>query len=128
MVFKDCYRPMKVATATKGAVFDLGTRITSRFGILFLYSFLRWNSETLEELGCSSVWTEAYSMLFHVLPHLILEIRNPWGSVPFTTGFLRQVTPELGFEFHYFFTRKFWMAFKVAVEQIPWTTQIPKSR
>ena len=33
-------------------------------------------------------------------------------SVPFADGLNPYVTPELGFEFHYFFTRKFWMAFK----------------
>jgi len=33
-------------------------------------------------------------------------------SVPFEDGLNPWVTPELGFEFHYFFTRKFWMAFK----------------
>eukprot|EP00435_Cladocopium_sp_Y103_P011306 s1386_g2.t4 len=33
-------------------------------------------------------------------------------SVPFEDGLNPYVTPELGFEFHYFFTRKFWMAFK----------------
>ena len=34
-------------------------------------------------------------------------------SVPFEDGLNPYVTPELGFEFHYFFTRKFWMAYKV---------------
>jgi uncharacterized protein (TIGR00730 family) len=33
-------------------------------------------------------------------------------SVPFEDGLNPWVTPSLGFEFHYFFTRKFWMAFK----------------
>jgi len=33
-------------------------------------------------------------------------------SVPFETGLNPFVTPALGFEFHYFFTRKFWMAYK----------------
>lgn len=33
-------------------------------------------------------------------------------SVPFEDGLNPYVTPELAFEFHYFFTRKFWMAFK----------------
>eukprot|EP00931_Biecheleriopsis_adriatica_P093618 TRINITY_DN67342_c0_g1_i1.p1 TRINITY_DN67342_c0_g1~~TRINITY_DN67342_c0_g1_i1.p1 ORF type:complete len:327 (-),score=89.17 TRINITY_DN67342_c0_g1_i1:110-1045(-) len=33
-------------------------------------------------------------------------------SVPFEDGLNPYVTPSLGFEFHYFFTRKFWMAFK----------------
>eukprot|EP00929_Paragymnodinium_shiwhaense_P104515 TRINITY_DN68_c0_g1_i3.p1 TRINITY_DN68_c0_g1~~TRINITY_DN68_c0_g1_i3.p1 ORF type:complete len:589 (+),score=172.45 TRINITY_DN68_c0_g1_i3:71-1837(+) len=33
-------------------------------------------------------------------------------SLPFETGLNPYVTPELGFEFHYFFTRKFWMAYK----------------
>ena len=34
-------------------------------------------------------------------------------SVPFEDGLNPYVTPALGFEFHYFFTRKFWMAYKV---------------
>ncbi|CAK9115560.1 unnamed protein product [Durusdinium trenchii] len=33
-------------------------------------------------------------------------------SVPFEDGLNPYVTESLGFEFHYFFTRKFWMAFK----------------
>ncbi|CAE8634374.1 unnamed protein product [Polarella glacialis] len=33
-------------------------------------------------------------------------------SVPFEDGLNRWVTPSLGFEFHYFFTRKFLMAYK----------------
>jgi len=33
-------------------------------------------------------------------------------SLPFETGLNPYVTPELGFEFHYFFTRKFWMAYE----------------
>merc|ERR1719428_117831 len=33
-------------------------------------------------------------------------------SVPFEKGLNPYVTPSLGFEFHYFFTRKFWMAYK----------------
>mmetsp|Transcript_44050 Transcript_44050/g.99192 ORF Transcript_44050/g.99192 Transcript_44050/m.99192 type:complete len:591 (+) Transcript_44050:32-1804(+) len=33
-------------------------------------------------------------------------------SLPFEKGLNPFVTPELGFEFHYFFTRKFWMAYK----------------
>jgi len=33
-------------------------------------------------------------------------------SVPFEDGLNPYVTPSLAFEFHYFFTRKFWMAFK----------------
>merc|ERR1719297_394513 len=33
-------------------------------------------------------------------------------SLPFEDGLNPYVTPELGFEFHYFFTRKFWMAYK----------------
>jgi len=33
-------------------------------------------------------------------------------SLPFETGLNPYVTPELGFEFHYFFTRKFWMAYQ----------------
>merc|ERR1719393_425175 len=33
-------------------------------------------------------------------------------SLPFEKGLNPYVTPELGFEFHYFFTRKFWMAYK----------------
>ena len=32
--------------------------------------------------------------------------------MPFEDGLNPYVTPSLGFEFHYFFTRKFWMAFK----------------
>merc|ERR1719507_381617 len=34
-------------------------------------------------------------------------------SLPFEDGLNPWVTPELGFEFHYFFTRKFWMAYKM---------------
>jgi uncharacterized protein (TIGR00730 family) len=33
-------------------------------------------------------------------------------SLPFEDGLNPFVTPALGFEFHYFFTRKFWMAYK----------------
>lgn len=33
-------------------------------------------------------------------------------SLPFEKGLNPFVTPELAFEFHYFFTRKFWMAYK----------------
>merc|ERR1719502_344234 len=33
-------------------------------------------------------------------------------SLPFEDRLNPYVTPELGFEFHYFFTRKFWMAYK----------------
>jgi len=33
-------------------------------------------------------------------------------SLPFEDGLNAYVTPELGFEFHYFFTRKYWMAYK----------------
>mmetsp|Transcript_28521 Transcript_28521/g.62231 ORF Transcript_28521/g.62231 Transcript_28521/m.62231 type:complete len:590 (+) Transcript_28521:47-1816(+) len=33
-------------------------------------------------------------------------------SLPFETGLNPYVTPELGFEFHYFFTRKYWMSYK----------------
>lgn len=33
-------------------------------------------------------------------------------SLPFEDGLNPYVTPELGFEFHYFFTRKYWMAYK----------------
>jgi uncharacterized protein (TIGR00730 family) len=33
-------------------------------------------------------------------------------SLPFEKGLNPYVTPELGFEFHYFFTRKFWMAYQ----------------
>jgi uncharacterized protein (TIGR00730 family) len=33
-------------------------------------------------------------------------------SLPFETGLNPYVSPELGFEFHYFFTRKYWMAYK----------------
>ena len=33
-------------------------------------------------------------------------------SVPFEDRLNPFVTPELGFEFHYFFTRKFWMCYK----------------
>lgn len=33
-------------------------------------------------------------------------------SLPFEDGLNPYVTPSLGFEFHYFFTRKFWMAYK----------------
>eukprot|EP00927_Polykrikos_kofoidii_P038703 TRINITY_DN33115_c0_g1_i1.p1 TRINITY_DN33115_c0_g1~~TRINITY_DN33115_c0_g1_i1.p1 ORF type:complete len:578 (+),score=81.20 TRINITY_DN33115_c0_g1_i1:101-1834(+) len=33
-------------------------------------------------------------------------------SLPFEKGLNPYVTPELGFEFHYFFTRKFWMAYR----------------
>merc|ERR1712159_548714 len=33
-------------------------------------------------------------------------------SVPFEPGLNRYVTPELAFEYHYFFTRKFWMSAK----------------
>merc|ERR1719428_1028554 len=33
-------------------------------------------------------------------------------SLPFEDGLNPYVTPELGFEFHYFMTRKFWMAYK----------------
>ncbi|CEM18650.1 unnamed protein product [Vitrella brassicaformis CCMP3155] len=32
-------------------------------------------------------------------------------SLPFEPGLNPYVTPELGFEFHYFFTRKFWMVY-----------------
>ncbi len=32
-------------------------------------------------------------------------------TLPFEAGLNPYVTPELAFEFHYFFTRKFWMAF-----------------
>jgi len=32
-------------------------------------------------------------------------------TLPFETGLNPYVTPELAFEYHYFFTRKFWMAF-----------------
>ena len=32
-------------------------------------------------------------------------------SLPFESGLNPYVTPELAFEYHYFFTRKFWMAF-----------------
>jgi uncharacterized protein (TIGR00730 family) len=35
-------------------------------------------------------------------------------SLPFEDGLNPWVTPSLGFEFHYFFTRKFWMAYKMA--------------
>jgi len=34
-------------------------------------------------------------------------------SLPFEDGLNPYVTPELGFEFHYFFTRKFWMSYKI---------------
>ena len=34
-------------------------------------------------------------------------------SVPFEDGLNPHVTPDLAFEFHYFFTRKFWMAYKM---------------
>merc|ERR1719161_2658759 len=33
-------------------------------------------------------------------------------SVPFEPGLNRYVTPQLAFEYHYFFTRKFWMSAK----------------
>lgn len=33
-------------------------------------------------------------------------------SLPFEDGLNPYVTPSLGFEFHYFFTRKWWMAYK----------------
>merc|ERR550514_1740619 len=33
-------------------------------------------------------------------------------SLPFEDGLNPYVTPSLGFEFHYFFTRKFWMSYK----------------
>lgn len=33
-------------------------------------------------------------------------------SLPFEDRLNPYVSPELGFEFHYFFTRKFWMAYK----------------
>jgi hypothetical protein len=33
-------------------------------------------------------------------------------SLPFETGLNPYVSEELGFEFHYFFTRKYWMAYK----------------
>eukprot|EP00401_Gymnodinium_catenatum_P075047 CAMPEP_0117513988 /NCGR_PEP_ID=MMETSP0784-20121206/29839_1 /TAXON_ID=39447 /ORGANISM="" /LENGTH=578 /DNA_ID=CAMNT_0005309773 /DNA_START=94 /DNA_END=1830 /DNA_ORIENTATION=- len=33
-------------------------------------------------------------------------------SLPFEKGLNPFVTPQLGFEFHYFFTRKFWMAYR----------------
>merc|ERR1740127_99930 len=33
-------------------------------------------------------------------------------SLPFGDGLNPYVTPDLGFEFHYFFTRKFWMSYK----------------
>uniref|UniRef100_A0A7S4QPL4 Cytokinin riboside 5'-monophosphate phosphoribohydrolase n=1 Tax=Alexandrium monilatum TaxID=311494 RepID=A0A7S4QPL4_9DINO len=33
-------------------------------------------------------------------------------SLPFEDGLNAYVTPELGFEYHYFFTRKYWMAYK----------------
>lgn len=33
-------------------------------------------------------------------------------SLPFEDGLNPYVTPSLGFEFHYFFTRKFWMAYR----------------
>merc|ERR1719433_160362 len=33
-------------------------------------------------------------------------------SLPFEDGLNPYVTKELGFEFHYFFTRKFWMSYK----------------
>jgi hypothetical protein len=32
-------------------------------------------------------------------------------SLPFETGLNKYVSPDLGFMFHYFFTRKFWMVF-----------------
>ena len=32
-------------------------------------------------------------------------------TLPFEEGLNPYVTPELAFEYHYFFTRKFWMAF-----------------
>lgn len=32
-------------------------------------------------------------------------------SLPFEKGTNEFVTPELAFEFHYFFTRKFWMVY-----------------
>ena len=32
-------------------------------------------------------------------------------SLPFEEGLNKYVTPELAFEFHYFFTRKFWMVY-----------------
>ncbi len=32
-------------------------------------------------------------------------------TLPFEAGLNPYVTPELAFEYHYFFTRKFWMAF-----------------
>jgi len=34
------------------------------------------------------------------------------GAVATHTAFNRYVTPELAFTFHYFFVRKFWMAYK----------------
>eukprot|EP00419_Tripos_fusus_P064843 CAMPEP_0172931258 /NCGR_PEP_ID=MMETSP1075-20121228/219406_1 /TAXON_ID=2916 /ORGANISM="Ceratium fusus, Strain PA161109" /LENGTH=309 /DNA_ID=CAMNT_0013792577 /DNA_START=63 /DNA_END=992 /DNA_ORIENTATION=- len=34
-------------------------------------------------------------------------------SLPFEDGLNPWVTPSLGFEFHYFFTRKFWMSYKM---------------
>merc|ERR1719401_1826106 len=33
-------------------------------------------------------------------------------SLPFEDRLNPHVTPDLGFEFHYFFTRKFWMSYK----------------
>jgi predicted Rossmann-fold nucleotide-binding protein len=32
-------------------------------------------------------------------------------TLPFETGLNKYVTNELAFEFHYFFTRKFWMVY-----------------
>ena len=36
-------------------------------------------------------------------------------TLPFEEGLNPYVTPELAFEYHYFFTRKFWMAFHMQV-------------
>ena len=36
-------------------------------------------------------------------------------SLPFEKGLNEHVTPSLAFEFHYFFTRKFWMVYHCQV-------------
>jgi len=40
-------------------------------------------------------------------------------SLPFSPGVNPYVTPELGFEFHYFFTRKYWMIYPCRALIVP---------